>query len=190
MDRHDTLLPGQQTNFSLQVIAAAAAAGKPCVVVLISGGILSIDELVAPAPAIVDAFNPAQAGPKALAQTLFGLENRWGKLPVTIYPGNYSGLQRIQEMSLTTVPGRSFVQYMHLFFFFPFSFSSFLFPTFYTCPNLSTVRSRGHCCSFSFFFLPVPRPAPLPVLSPLLVLVSLSSTCKSVLTFSGLCLGL
>lgn len=152
MDRHDTLLPGQQTNFSLQVIAAAAAAGKPCVVVLISGGILSIDELVAPAPAIVDAFNPAQAGPKALAQTLFGLENRWGKLPVTIYPGNYSGLQRIQEMSLTTVPGRSFVQYMHLIFFFPFSFSSFLFPTFYTCPNLSTVRSRGHCGALSLSF--------------------------------------
>jgi len=111
IDRKDTLLPGQQTNFSLQVLAAAKKKGAACVVVLISGGILSIDELIAPAPAIVDAFNPAQAGPTALAHTLFGLQNRWGKLPVTIYPGNYSGLQRIQEMSLTTGPGRSYRYY-------------------------------------------------------------------------------
>jgi hypothetical protein len=84
-------LPGQQTNFALQVLSAAAAKKIPAVVVLISGGILSIDALVAPAPAIVDAFNPAQAGPKALADTLFGVENRWGKLPVTIYPADYAG---------------------------------------------------------------------------------------------------
>ena len=111
IDRHDTLLPGQQTKFALQVLAAAAKKKAPCVVILISGGILSIDELVAPAQAIVDAFNPAQAGPRALADTLFGLQNRWGKLPVTIYPGNYSGLQPIQEMSLTTGPGRSYRYY-------------------------------------------------------------------------------
>ena len=64
----------------LQVLAAAKAAGKPVVLVTISGGIVSIDDLVDPAPAIVDAFNPAQQGPTALAETLFGLYNRWGKL--------------------------------------------------------------------------------------------------------------
>ena len=38
--------------------------------------------------------------------TVVGLENRWGKLPVTIYPGNYSQMQPIQQMSLTSGPGR------------------------------------------------------------------------------------
>ena len=70
IDRHDTLLPGAQSDFAQQVLAAAK--GKPVVLVLVSGGILSIDELVQPAPAIVDSFNPAQQGPKAIAHTLFG----------------------------------------------------------------------------------------------------------------------
>ena len=108
IDRSNTLLPGQQTNFAKQVLAAAKG---PVVVVLVSGGIVSIDELVAPAPAIVDTFNPAQQGPAALAMSLFGLENRWGKLPVTIYPGDYSAMQKIQEMSLTSGPGRSYRYY-------------------------------------------------------------------------------
>jgi hypothetical protein len=76
--------------------------------VLVSGGILSIDALVDPAAAIVDAFNPADVGAIALADLLFGKENRWGKLPVTIYPGNYSKTQVMQDMSYTTGEGRSY----------------------------------------------------------------------------------
>jgi hypothetical protein len=109
IDRANTLLPAAQETYAKQVFAAAA--GKPVVLVLISGGILSIDDLVTPAPAIVDAFNPAQAGPVALAQTLFGLENRWGKLPVTIYPGSYSSQLKIQDMAFTTSPGRGYRYY-------------------------------------------------------------------------------
>lgn len=106
MDRRDTKLPGVQLDFALAVLEAAA--GKPVIVVTVSGGCLSIDELVVPATAIVHAFNPAQQGPVALAHLLFGRENRWGKLPFTIYPGNYSDGQVLQDMSFTSGQGRSY----------------------------------------------------------------------------------
>eukprot|EP00041_Stephanoeca_diplocostata_P032967 m.1075633 g.1075633 ORF g.1075633 m.1075633 type:complete len:890 (+) comp24243_c0_seq1:40-2709(+) len=109
MDRADTLLPGDQLNFSLDVLAAAA--GKPVVLVTVSGGILSIDKLVGPSQAIIDAFNPSQVGPLALAAQIFGVENRWGKLPVTIYPANYSAQLDITDMSFATAPGRSYRYY-------------------------------------------------------------------------------
>ena len=66
----------------------------------VSGGIVSIDALVEPAAAIVDALNPTGVGATALADLLFGKQNRWGKLPVTIYPGNYSSTQVLQDMEV------------------------------------------------------------------------------------------
>ena len=50
IDRHDTLLPGLQESFAQQVLAL----GKPTTVVLINGGIVSIDSLVDKAHAIVE----------------------------------------------------------------------------------------------------------------------------------------
>ena len=90
-DRADTALPGEQQAFATQVLAL----GKPTVLVLVNGGALAIDALVARAVradgsvapyAIVEAFNPSVAGTPPLAAALFGKENRWGKLPVTMYP--------------------------------------------------------------------------------------------------------
>lgn len=45
---------------------------------------MAIDNIQADARAIVEVFNPGFGSPM-LARTLFGLENRWGKLPYTIY---------------------------------------------------------------------------------------------------------
>jgi len=120
IDRKDTKLPGQQENFALQVLAAALK--KPVVLVLCNGGILSIDNLLSaanPPGAVIEAFNPAVMGPRALAETAFGQHNRWGKLPVTIYPANYTDLVAIQEMSFTntstignkSLPGRGYRYY-------------------------------------------------------------------------------
>ena len=85
MDRVDTALPGQQEPFAKAVLAL----GKPVVLVLCNGGALAIDALMTGPVAIVEAFNPAVMGPRALAASLFGRENRWGKLPVTMYPRSY-----------------------------------------------------------------------------------------------------
>ena len=84
VDRSDITLPGMQAAFAKAVYKL----GKPVVLVLTNGGPLAIDDLVDGAGAIVEAFNPAFGAPM-LAATLFGAENRWGKLPYTIYPAVY-----------------------------------------------------------------------------------------------------
>ena len=84
VDRSDITLPGMQVAFAKAVYKL----GKPVVLVLTNGGPLAIDDLVDGAGAIVEAFNPAFGAPM-LAATLFGAENRWGKLPYTIYPAVY-----------------------------------------------------------------------------------------------------
>jgi hypothetical protein len=50
------LSPLPQESFALKVLSA----GKPTAVVLINGGAVSIDTLVAPAGAIVEAFYPGK----------------------------------------------------------------------------------------------------------------------------------
>ena len=103
IDRSTTALPGLQTSFAQMVLNATKG---PVIIVTISGGMISIDTLIAPASAIVDAFNPTQQGPTALAATLFGDANRWGKLPITIYNESYAPMIKIQDMSFTTPPGQ------------------------------------------------------------------------------------
>ena len=65
--------------------------------VLCNGGIVSIDTLIhmganktSNGGAIIEAFNPVDHGTRAVAESIFGGANRWGKLPVTIYPSNYT----------------------------------------------------------------------------------------------------
>jgi hypothetical protein len=63
-------------SFALEVLAL----GKPTVVVLINGGIISIDSLIPKAAAIVEAFYPSIRGAEALAMQLLGKENRCERL--------------------------------------------------------------------------------------------------------------
>lgn len=112
MDRKDTLLPSIQESFAASVFKAAGS--NPVVVVLCNGGAVSIDDLIGPASAIIEAFNPAQQGPAALAALMFGKENRWGKLPITIYDKDYASQLEIQNMeydSVSAPPGRSYRYY-------------------------------------------------------------------------------
>jgi beta-glucosidase len=76
-------LPGVQDALSRAVYAAARAAGKPVVVVLMNGRPLSVPWLAENVPAIVEAWHlGVQTGP-ALADVLFGDFNPGGKLPVS-----------------------------------------------------------------------------------------------------------
>ncbi|MDA8539185.1 glycoside hydrolase family 3 C-terminal domain-containing protein [bacterium] len=109
----DTLLPPNQTAFARQVFEAAN--GAPVILVLINGGAVSIDELIAPAAAIVESFSPGQQGPVALGQLLLGAENAqfgWGKMPFTVYPANYTKTINLTSMSYTDPPGRSYRYYV------------------------------------------------------------------------------
>lgn len=82
-DRTDLNLPAPQEK----LIHAAIATGKPVVVVLTSGSALAANYAAEHAAAVLETwFNGEEAG-TAIAQTLAGLNNPSGRLPVTFYRG-------------------------------------------------------------------------------------------------------
>lgn len=144
--RQHTQLPGLQEHFALEMIEAASA-HAPVVVLLVNGGIVSIDGILGAlkgrsAAAVVEAFNPMQQGALALAAQLFGHENRWGKLPVTIYPAAYAGTRDITDM---TFVNRSYRYYTGTPLF-PFGHGLSLTPFEHReCACTGTAASTLHC---------------------------------------------
>jgi beta-glucosidase len=80
-DRTDIALPESQET----LIEKLAATGKPMVVVLMNGSALAVKFAQAHADAVLEAWYPGEAGGKAIAETLNGMNNPSGRLPVTFY---------------------------------------------------------------------------------------------------------
>jgi beta-glucosidase len=80
-DRTDIGLPEVQQ----QLLEALAATGKPLVVVLMSGSALAVNWAQEHAAAILEAWYPGEEGGMAIAETLAGVNNPGGRLPVTFY---------------------------------------------------------------------------------------------------------
>ncbi|MCL2204434.1 MAG: glycoside hydrolase family 3 C-terminal domain-containing protein [Defluviitaleaceae bacterium] len=76
-------LPGRQ-QFLLEKVTEAAA-GKPVIVVLISGSALAVNWADAHTNGVIQAFYPGALGGRAIAQIIAGKANPSGKLPVTFY---------------------------------------------------------------------------------------------------------
>ena len=72
-------LPGHQTA----LVQALMKTGKPVVAVLMTGKPASINWIQRYVPAILEAWNPGEAGGTAIAEALFGDYNPGGRLPVT-----------------------------------------------------------------------------------------------------------
>lgn len=106
-DRVNITLPGLQEPFAQQVLAL----GKPTVLVLTNGGALAIDTLMTGPNAIVEAFNPNTIGAAPLAHQLFGVINRWGKLPITIYPADIINQLDMADFNMSKPPGRTYRYY-------------------------------------------------------------------------------
>ena len=84
-DKRDLTLPGRQQHLLEEVTKAAA--GKPVVLVLISGSTLAVtwaDENKN-VSGILQAFYPGALGGRAIAEIIAGKVNPSGKLPVTFY---------------------------------------------------------------------------------------------------------
>ncbi len=72
-------LPGQQQ----ELIDAIAKTGKPFVVVLFNGRPLTLSDVAASSPAILEAWFPGIEAGNAVADVVFGKTNPGGKLPVS-----------------------------------------------------------------------------------------------------------
>jgi len=82
-DRTSLDLPQQEEN----LLEALKAAGKPLIVVLMNGSALAVNWASQNASAILEAWYPGEEGGRAVAETLAGLNNPAGRLPVTFYKG-------------------------------------------------------------------------------------------------------
>jgi len=80
-DRTSLDLPADQQ----QLLEAAAATGKPVIVVLMNGSAVNLTWAKEHASAIVDAWYPGQSGGLAVARILSGETNPSGRLPLTFY---------------------------------------------------------------------------------------------------------
>jgi beta-glucosidase len=80
-DRTDIGLPPVQQD----LLEAVAATGRPLVVVLMSGSALAVNWADRHAAAILEAWYPGEEGGTAIAETLAGVNNPAGRLPVTFY---------------------------------------------------------------------------------------------------------
>ena len=80
-DRTDISLPAAQQ----QLLQALAATGKPLVVVLMSGSAVAVNWAQEHAAAVLEAWYPGEGGGTGIAETLAGVNNPSGRLPVTFY---------------------------------------------------------------------------------------------------------
>jgi beta-glucosidase len=83
---------GDRTSLDLPkpeqaLLESLASSGKPLVVVLMNGSALSINWVKDHANAILEAWYSGEEGGTAIAQTLAGVNNPAGRLPVTFYTG-------------------------------------------------------------------------------------------------------
>lgn len=78
-DRAELDLPGNQQ----ELLQAVAATGVPVVLVLQNGRPLTIDWAARHIPAIVEAWYPGEFGGRAIAETIFGDHNPFGRLTIT-----------------------------------------------------------------------------------------------------------
>eukprot|EP00927_Polykrikos_kofoidii_P003928 TRINITY_DN11571_c0_g2_i1.p1 TRINITY_DN11571_c0_g2~~TRINITY_DN11571_c0_g2_i1.p1 ORF type:complete len:777 (+),score=102.26 TRINITY_DN11571_c0_g2_i1:94-2331(+) len=107
VDRTTISLPGLQPDLVREILAL----NKPTVMLLVNGGVLGIEEFVDEAPAIVEAFNPNLVGAAAISDLLVGAVDRWGRLPVTMYPSTYVNDQPLTNFDMSKPPGRGYRYY-------------------------------------------------------------------------------
>src|SRR6202012_2125221 len=82
-DRTDLNLPATQER----LIEAAITAGKPVIVVLTTGSAVAASYAAEHAAAMLETWYGGEAAGTASAETLAGLNNPAGRLPVTFYTG-------------------------------------------------------------------------------------------------------
>jgi len=99
-DRTDIGLPRVQQD----LLEAVAATGKPLVVVLLNGSALAVNWAAEHAAAILEAWYPGEEGGTAIGETLAGVNNPGGRLPVTFY----ASLDQVPPFDDYSMQGRTY----------------------------------------------------------------------------------
>ncbi|XP_024364102.1 probable beta-D-xylosidase 5 [Physcomitrium patens] len=111
-DRDSLLLPGRQMELVSSVVEASA--GRPVVLVLLSGSPLDVsfandDPRI---QSIIWAGYPGQSGGEAIAEAIFGLVNPGGRLAQSWYYENYTNIDmsnmNMRPNASTGYPGRTY----------------------------------------------------------------------------------
>lgn len=102
-----TSLPGNQEKLALAILALKI----PTVLVLISGEGIAIDPLLS-ADAILYHAYPGGTGGTAIAESILGLHNRFGRLPMSWLPKSWESSVAFSDFAFASL-GRSY-RYKHL----------------------------------------------------------------------------
>jgi hypothetical protein len=84
-DRDSIDLPEVQQKLATAILAL----NKPTAAFFLNGGSVTYPADVMAKAAVVDAFYPGMEGSRALAASIFGDENRWGRMPYTVYHSDW-----------------------------------------------------------------------------------------------------
>ncbi|CAN1183457.1 Probable beta-D-xylosidase 6 [Linum perenne] len=105
-DRVSLLLPGKQMSLVLYV---ASVSKKPIILVLTGGGPVDVSFVKADPriSSILWVGYPGEAGPKALAEVIFGEYNPGGRLPMTWYPESFTKAL-MNDMNMRADPSRGY----------------------------------------------------------------------------------
>jgi beta-glucosidase len=99
-DRSAIDLPEPQEG----LVKAMIATGKPVVLVLTSGSAVAINSAAAGATAVLSAWYGGEEAGAAIAETLAGINNPSGRLPVTFY----KGMDQLPEFTDYSMKGRTY----------------------------------------------------------------------------------
>jgi beta-glucosidase len=136
-DRTSLDLPAEEQ----QLVASIKGAGKPLVVVLVSGSGLAVNWIQANADAILQAWYPGEEGGTAVAETLAGRNNPAGRLPITFYKG-LEALPDFTDYSMKNRTYRYFTGPVLYPFGFGLSYSKFRYDTLQlSAPTLAAGQS-------------------------------------------------
>jgi len=86
-DRDSIDLPEAQKDLAKKIIAL----GKPTIIFLLNGGMVAVEDFLNKKNvALIEAFYPGMEGANALALSIFGEANRWGRMPYTVYRSDWT----------------------------------------------------------------------------------------------------
>ena len=106
VDRISLGLPGVQS----ELVQAVVQANPRTVLVMMNAGPLAIEWEKLHVPAIVEGYFPGEMGGDAIAAVLYGDHAPAGRLPVTIYPANYT-TRNMTDYNLTNHEGTTHLHY-------------------------------------------------------------------------------